>query len=242
MSRDHDPLRDAFARARFVEPRDDEVAAVLARARGGGASRLRRAGFALLLAILIGSGSLLAVPAGREAAAAAFDTLSDFLEGGAAPGESLPTGEAADVLNWLRDARAGSPRVLAESGPQRLVAYREQGSEQACFSLGLRVTECGDSEYWRERFTDGVVLPLITTPTSAPDVVALWGITTDAVSGLELVYPDGRRLRPELGANGFVVMVDEGLVPEALVAIGQDGRVLTRSPVSDLQWRFSPGP
>lgn len=242
MSNEHDPLRDAFARARSVEPSEDEVAAVLARARGGGAGRFTRAALAVLLAILIGLASLLAVPAGREAAAAAFDRLSTFLEGGVPPGESLPPGEPADVLNWLGDARAGSPRVLAESGDQRLVAYREQGSEQACFSLGLRVTECGDSEYWRERFTDGVVLPLITTPTVAPDVVALWGITTEAVSGLELVYPNGRRLRPELGANGFVALVDEGRAPEALLAIGRDGRILTRTPISDLQWRFSPGP
>jgi hypothetical protein len=242
VSAEHDRLRHALAPVRSVEPRDDEVAAVLARAAREREHRPARRALAVVLAVLIALGGTLAVPAGREAAGAAFDRLVDFLEGGDAPGERLPSGEPEDVLNWLGDATPGSPRVLARSGGQRLVAYRQRGTGHACFSLGRQVTECGDAAYWAGRFSGGVVLPLITTPTDQPDVVALWGISTDAVAALEVRLPDGRRLMPEVGDNGFVLLAPEGPAPEVLVARDREGRVLAEAPLDELQWRFETTP
>lgn len=241
MSDEHDRLREALAPLRGVEPRQEEVTAVLARAGARAERRPMRVALAALLVLLIVVGGTLAVPAGREATAAALDRLSDFLAGGEAPGERLPAGEPPNVLNWLGDARIDGPRLLARSGEKRLVAYRQQGTGQACFSLGRQVTECGDLAHWQRRFRGTAVLPLITTGTDARDRVALWGVATDAVAELELVYPDGRRLRPELGTNGFVVTAPAGRVPAALVARDENGATLARVPVADLQWRFSAG-
>lgn len=237
-SREDQRLRSALEGLRQVAPREDEVAAVLERAsRPRRSAGLRAAAASLAIALLV-LGVMLALPPGRSALAAAVDRLESFFGGGEAPGTVLPPGEPTNVLNWLEDASPASPRVLAQRGPLRLVAYRQEGTGQACFSLARSVTECGDLAHWQERFSGESLLALMTTRTDSPQEVALWGAATDVVASVELSYRGRASLTTAVSANGFVLVAPEGLVPEELIAHDTGGVVVARADVSELQWRF----
>lgn len=231
-------LRSALDELRHVSAREVEVAAVLERASRPRRSAGLRAVSASVVIVLLVLGLMLAVPPTRSALAATLDRLGSFFEGGGAPGSILPPGEDQNVLNWLENASPDSPRVLAQRGTLRLVAFREAGAGHACFSLARSVTECGDLSHWQERFSGGSVLPLATTRTDSPHEVALWGVVTDVVASVELSYRGRPTLATGVSANGFVLVAPEGSVPEELIARDQGGVVVARTDVSDLQWLF----
>lgn len=235
MSDERDLIREALAPLRILEPDDAEVEKAIARASAG--RGVRRSAFVVFVALLVVSlGVALFVTAGRDATASALDRLGQFLGGGGIPGADLPRDEEPNVLNWLGRATPDSPRVLAENADQRLVAYREEGTGLTCFSIGRFVTECGDLEHWSGRFSGAALVPLTTTRVGESSV-ALWGVTTDAVASLEIEYV-GEAQPAELGTNGFVAILPQGEPPAAILARDSGGRLLTRTSLSSLKFRF----
>lgn len=230
-------LRRSLAGLREPGPTDADVQTVLARAPALRRPRrlaLRVAtGLAVLAVLLAGA---IAIPPSREALASAFDRLERFFTGGDAPGDPVPTGEAPNVLNWLGDATPDSPRVMATAGQERLVAFRERGTGDACFSLGLHVTECADAAGWARRFVDGSVAPLITTDARGSDRVALWGLADDRVARVVLRYRDGGTLGAPTPSNGFVLLVEGERAPQSLLALDAAGEVIADADVSALDW------
>jgi hypothetical protein len=236
--REDQRLRSALEGLREVAAREDEVTAVLERAsRPRRSTKQRAAAGSLVLAVVL-FGLMVTIAPGRSALAAAVDRLESFFDGGDAPGTVLPPDEAPNVLNWLQDASPGSPRVLARREGLRLVAYREESNEQACFSLARSVTECGDIAHWETRFSGESLLPLTTTRTDSPEEVALWGVATDVVASVELSYRGRPPVTSAVDANGFVLVAPADLVPDALIARDGSGVEIARADVADLQWRF----
>jgi hypothetical protein len=149
----------------------------------------------------------------------------------------VPDSGTLDLLNWLGTAQPGSARVIARTGDERLVAYRDRSSGAPCFSYGRHAAECGGTiGFWESRFTNDAVAPLAITRTARqPGRVALWGITAQDVARVEVRYAAGGAVGAR-GVNGFVVIVDPARRPRELVARSADGQLLGVQPVADMQW------
>jgi hypothetical protein len=240
-----------------LEPTRAEVQAVLRAARERPARRRLfgpappRPAFqpgwamAVVVALVVALGTVTAVPGARAALLGAIDRLERFFGGGEPPGVPLPVDErvgALDALNFLSDAAPGSPRILARSGAERLVAFQGRRPGQACVSLGRRLNECGDAAYWRGRLDDGAVAPLIATPAEDGAAAAVWGVAQDVVTRVELRYADGGTVTAAVPYNGFVLIADPARGPRELLARGSDGRVVARADLSGLEFTFCTRP
>jgi hypothetical protein len=227
----------AFAPAMRAEPSDQEVAALLARVSAPRRRRTRRV-LALALALLaLSLGTALAVPQSRSALLDGLGRLGDFLSGGSLPGGSAPGG-ASRRLNYLDLAAPGTVRVLVQNQAERLVAFREERTNDPCLGLGRHIVECGDAEHWRARFEDPALGVLTTTRTTTPGLVAVWGVAADAVASVEIRYRDGSTQLGRVGRNGFVVIAGASRAPTTLIALDASGHQVTTVDVRRLQWRF----
>jgi hypothetical protein len=230
-------LAIAFAPAARAEPSEQEVAALLARISAPRRRRPRRV-LALALAMLaLSLGTALAVPQSRSALLDGLGRLGEFLSGGSLPGESAPNG-ASTRLNYLDLAEPGTVRVLVENQGERLIAFREETTNDPCLGLGRHIVECGDPEHWQARFEDPALGVLTTTQTTKPGLVAAWGVAADSVVSLEIRYRDGSTQTGKVGRNGFVVLAEAARAPTSLIAIDADGDHVATVDVRRLQWRF----
>ena len=134
---DIDPLdqlaRDALERERRLEPTREQVRAVVTRARAQHARRhrARRLVIAVAGALLLATGTALALPQTREAITNAFGAFGDFFTGGDPPGTPIPEAEQGQ-LNWFRGTDTTTGSIVAKQGGVRLVAYRERSTGMAC--------------------------------------------------------------------------------------------------------------
>jgi len=224
----------ALAALRDLEFTDGEVGAVLARARRPSHSARRRAALALAAVAAVAAGTIAAVPAGR---AGLSDAVERFFAGGPTPGARLQRGEEP---RWL--TRAGydaEPRVLASSGQERLIAYR-QPSGGVCFTFGGDVGICTDSTDPRSLLGNQPVLPFGPTERDGEGRWILWGVALDAVKRVELRYSNAPPTDARV-TNGFVLRadVDAKETARTLVAFDAAGRELARI---DVRRRFELAP
>jgi hypothetical protein len=241
MTDPRDDLIEAALRrlATTQPPSDDEVVKVLERAARPDHRRARIVS-AIAAILVAGSVAIAAVPPARAVARDLLGGLDDFFAGGVAPGPPVPANEPPGSLNWLTDATKGSPRILAQRGELRLVAYRQQRTGGICFSVGTSYIECGPGPEWRRvRFAGAPFVNLIVTDTDDPDVRALWGVTDDPrIASVRLSYPHRPAITAGVGANGFVMLVPYGVVPSAMDAQDSTGKVIGQGSVTDsnLMW------
>ena len=214
-------LERAYTPLRSLELTDDEVAAVLTRARRA-RPRLRRRPRVLAPAILatcVAAGAIgLAVPAAR---AELSDAIKRFLAGGEPPGEPVARDEVpAPLRDHLRKSGA-EPRVVARSGDERLLAYRAP-SGAVCFDFGGRVGFCTPYD---DLLDDGPVTVWGPTHKDEQGRWVLWGITAESVRTVELRYAEGPPTRAPV-TSGFVLRADADREWRSLVGYDRAGRMV----------------
>jgi hypothetical protein len=238
-----DLLRAALAEAPDLEPAPSEVLAAVRAAgppRGRAVRRPWRAPLRLAAAawcaLGLAAGGALAVPASRDAIAGALSGIERLVTGGEQPGTPVPPD--GDALNWLDDALPDTPRALARAGDERLVLYRQRGTDFACLSIGRHATECGDLAHWRARVAPGPLAPLFTTPPDTSGMVAVWGLVGAGATRVEVRYRDGGATAAAATGPGFVVLADPAREPVSAVALDARGQVLGTAPLTGLRFRF----
>lgn len=236
-------IQEALRRLASTQPPPTahEINQVLERATGRQRSQARRAALLVLVAACVLSTIVATVPPGRGAASDLIKGLSELFAGGDAPGSRVPANERPGELNWLQDASADSPRILAQQGNLRLVAYRQQGTNQVCFTVGTAYIECWPGPHWRRvRFRGRPVLGLIVTSTVDPNIRAFWGVTDDRrITTIRLSYADRPSLSAQVQNNGFVMLVPTGTTPSAFEGLDAAGNPVGAGALSDpsLQWQ-----
>jgi hypothetical protein len=228
-------LARQFDALRGLELTDAEVAAVLARAeRRAGARRPRRR---VVLAVAFAAAALaaavaVAVPSGL---AGLPDRIQRFFAGGAPPGEAIPRSR---LPRWVADAGLDpEPRVLARSGDERLIAYRDRSGD-VCFDFGEHVGLCEPSTDPESLFHGEPVTVWGPTHRDSAGRWVLWGIALDSVERVELRYSDAPPTRGR-STNGFVLRTRAGTDPTELVAFGDHGQTLA---TIDVRKRFALAP
>ena len=232
-----DALRDM---AGAPDPTPADIARVLEQASRPTPRRRRAAGLIAAAVLLLGAGTVAAVPPARAAVETLLGDINDFFGGGDAPGRPVPANEQPGALNWLGDATKDSPRILAQLGDLRLVAYRQKNTGDVCFSVGTAATECGPGQQWRRtRFAGRSLVGLIVTTTDTPATKAFWGVTDDPrITTVRVRYASRPDITAEVGANGWVMLVPTGVTPTGLDALDHDGRVVGQGTVNEpnLEW------
>jgi hypothetical protein len=217
-------LPDVFDDLAALAFTDDEVAAVLGRARERSRPRAARmmtfaaAVFVLALAVVI------AVPRGR---AGLSDAIDRFFAGGEAPGKAVGTGEPG----WL-ETLGTDPHLLAASGSERLFAYRSSSGESVCFDFGSAAGLCipmGDGA--DELFRGQPVALWGPTHRDAQGRWILWGIARDGVARVALRYDSGPPTET-VADNGFILRGDPNRNPQTLVAFDRQDNTLGQVDVS----------
>ena len=208
----------AYAPLRSLELTDDEVAAVLARARARRRSHspVRVLVPAALASVLAAGAIGVAVPAARAELA---DAIKRFLAGGEPPGQPVPQEELPPPLRDLLRGTGASPRVVARSGDERLLAYRAP-SGAVCFDFGGRVGICTPYD---DLLDDGPVTVWGPTLKDEQGRWILCGITADGVEAAELRYADGPPTRVRV-TNGFVLRGDANREWRTVVGYDANGR------------------
>jgi hypothetical protein len=250
-------LRSAFAPARLLEPREAEVARVLARLGGaprGASGRARRARLAhpwarvalpALAVLLLLAGGLYAVPGTRaaleDAATTVAETFGAYSQGDSAgsPGRPLQSQEPAPQYfgdSYRGQPFARDPRVLAEAGGYRLYAYRAPSG-----ALGFDLGDTGVGMGFESpgEIGPGAIYILGPGSMSHPDAaghVPLFGLAADSVKSVELVYASGPPLRVEGVDGGFVLLAEPGRSPQAVVGLNGGDEVVERAPVGYIGW------
>jgi hypothetical protein len=246
MLSDHDEAfpRAAFAPVRDIEPDEDLVARVVARAsRRKRASRrsapaLARPRLALqaLAALALLGVALYAVPATRAAIEGAGEGVGGVFSGwlggdhAEAPGKPLEAGEKLpEYMEYLHDSK--EPRVLAEAGGYKLYSYI--GSTGGLnFELGG--TGVGMGFESAAELGDAPLHLLDSGARSHADAqghVPMFGIATRSVSSVELTYESGPPVRVSGVEGGFVLLAEPSRGPIEVIALDAGGRELGREPI-----------
>jgi hypothetical protein len=247
--RDEALFRAAFAPVRDIEPDEDLVARVVARA-----SRRKKASprFALaparprlalqaLAALALLGVALYSVPVTRAAIEGTGESVGGVFSGwlggdsAEAPGRPLEAAEAERLpqgFEYLNEpGHAKEPRVIAEAGGYKLYSYISPSGSLSFlfggigFGMGYpSAAELGDA-------------PLHLLDTGArrhPDAqghVPVWGIAARSVASVELTYESGPPLRVSGVEGGFVLLAEPGRGPIEVLALGADGKEVGRESI-----------
>jgi hypothetical protein len=245
MLSDHDEafFSVAFAPVRDIEPDDDVLASVVARAgRGKKASRLvlvpvrpRLALQALAALVLLGA-ALYSVPSTRAAIEGAGESVGGVFSGwlggdhAEAPGKPLEASEKLpEYMEFLHDSK--EPRVLAEAGRYKLYSYIGSAGglnfELGGTGVGMgfeNAAELGDAPLH-------LLDPGARHHADAQGHVPLFGIATRSVSSVELTYKSGPPLQVPGVEGGFVLLAEPSRGPIEVIARGADGEAIGREPI-----------
>ena len=243
---DHDRfdelMRLAFHDARTIEPTEHEIAVAVRAASSPAPRKLRdrRLVAVAAAALALVTGTAFAVPQTRQALTDGFGTLEDFLTNGAdAPGTPIPAGENDGKLDWFRGTDTTNGSIIAQTESVRLVAYRQTTTGMACFAYGTLASACRPDKEWTQLLQSSPVL--LTGPLPEPNPtgrLALFGITADNLTTIELNYADGTTERVDGVEHGFVLFADPKRRPATLIARDQPGNTITTLDISQLQWEF----
>jgi hypothetical protein len=146
----------------------------------------------------------------------------------------LSAGDAAPA--WVDEA-SGDKRLVATARGDSLFAIRDGGTVSVALgdSVGLTDTIAG----WRKQFADHQIVILGPGGFSAADPShrTLFGLTSRAVSRVELAYADGTRAVADGSAGGFAITVDLDRRLEGLTGYDRQGQPLERLDLSHLRLR-----
>jgi hypothetical protein len=247
MLSDHDEAlaRAAFAPVRDIEPDEDLVARVVARA-----SRRKKASprFALaparprpalqaLAALALLGAALYSVPVTRAAIEGTGESVGGVFSGwlggdsAEAPGKPLEAGEKLpEYQEYLHDTK--EPRVIAEAGGYKLYSYigtsGSLGFELGGTGVGLgyeSAAELGDAPLH-------LLDPGARRHADAQGHVPVWGIAARSVRSVELTYESGPPLRVAGVEGGFVLLAEPSRGAVEVIALDADGREIGREPIN----------
>lgn len=244
---DENLLRAGFAGYRDLEPTDSEVARLLRRTAPGPRPSLRlpslpaaRPAVAVAAATALLLGGAYAVPATR----AAIDDLTGSIassfgayqrgEDAQAPGRPLGHDEAAPFYD--RAFAHNSPRVIAEAGGYKLVAYL---SPSGSLSFDLGETGVGMGYPSASELSAGAVYvlgPGAMQHADAAGHVPLFGLAAESVASVELEYETGPPLRLDGVEDGWVLLAEPARSPQAIVARNAADEVIERKSVAYITW------
>jgi hypothetical protein len=246
-------MRALLAPARALEPSEEEIASVLARARASsrrpGASRRASGRFrppaAALASMVLVAAAIWSVPATRAALEGAGESVggafSGWFGGNAAdaPGRPLRAGEPAPAEptpTYLYDHKAAKePRVIAEADGYKLYSYiGSSGSLNFLLGGGLgfgfeNIAELGKAPLH-------VLGPGARQHADAEGHVALFGIAARSVKSVELTYESGPPLRVDGIDGGFVLLAKPARGPREVVALDSRDDVVGRQSVDEIDW------
>lgn len=247
-------MRALLGPARALEPSEEEIASVLARARPASrrwsASRPASgllgplgAGFAVLLLVAAGLWSVPATRASLEGAGESVGgAFSGWLGGDSddAPGRPLRGDEPAPAEptpTYLYDHQAAKePRVIAEAGGYKLYSYI--GSSGGLnFLLGGGVGFGFENTAQLGKAPVHVLGPGARQHADAEGHVPLFGIAAKEVTAVELTYVSGPSLRVEGVEGGFVLLAEPRREPREVLALNAQGQVVGRESVVKEDWR-----
>ena len=242
--------RAAFAPVRDIEPDEDLVARVVARA-----SRRKKASprFALaparprlalqaLAALALFGAALYSVPVTRAAIERTGESVGGVFSGwlggdsAEAPGKPLEAAGAERLpqgFEYLEDPHdAKEPRVIAEAGGYELYSYiGSSGSLNFLFGgigVGLgypSAAELGDAPLH-------LLDPGARRHADAQGHVPVFGIAVRSVSSVELTYESGPPLRVSGVEGGFILLAEPSRGPTEVIALGADGKEIGREPIN----------
>jgi hypothetical protein len=247
--RDEALFRAAFAPIRDIEPDEDVVARVVARAgrRKKASPRLvlapvrPRLALQALAALALLGAALYSVPPTRAAIEGAGESVGGVFSGwlggdhAEAPGKPLEAGEAERLpqgFEYLEDPHdAKEPRVIAEAGGYELYSYiGSSGSLNFLFGgigVGLgypSAAELGDAPLH-------LLDPGARRHADAQGHVPVFGIATRSVSSVELTYESGPPLQVSGVEGGFVLLAEPSRGPIEVLALGADGKEVGRESI-----------
>jgi hypothetical protein len=252
MLSDHDEAlaRAAFAPVRDIEPDEDLVARVVARAsRRKKASRRfalapgrpRLALQALAAVVLLGA-ALYSVPPTRAAIEGVGESVGGVFSGwlggdsAEAPGRPLEAGEKEklpEYMGYLHDSK--EPRVLAEAGGYKLYSYIGSfgGLNFEFGGIGVGMGYESAAEFAAE-FGDAplhLLDPGARRRADAQGHVPVWGIAARSVRSVELTYESGPPLRVSGVEGGFVLLAEPGRGPIEVIALDAGGKEIGRESI-----------
>jgi hypothetical protein len=238
-------LMDAtFGVARSLEPTDQEIANVIARATSRERSLRargqrwtgwtpRRVAASALTALLLLVGGAYAVPPTRAALDDIADSFSDWIGGDSEAGPGKPLGANEQAPDWLRDPRfAGDPRVIAAADGYKLyAAVMRDGSVE--FDLGNTGVGLGFEPNGFEERALYVLGPGSVTNADEHGHVPLFGVTARSIRRVELTYESGPPLRVDGVDGGFVLLAEPDRSPREVIAFDGAGNEVARELVDD---------
>ena len=240
-TRDETLMRAAFAPARTIEPNQDEIARVVARAPRpaqrssfvASANGWRRLAAAGLAAVSLLAGGAYAVPATRAAIDDVAGTFAGWLRGeeAAAPGRPLSPNELAP--DYFHDPRyTRDARVIAEADGYKLyAALQPDGTVE--FDLGNTGVGLGFSA---DAFSDRALYVLGPGSVQNADEhghVPLFGVTARSVRSVELTYEQGPPLHVDGVDGGFVLLAEPTRGPHEVLAFDAQREMVGRQLVDD---------
>ena len=231
-------MRLAFHDARSQEPNPSDITAAV-RAATSPPRKLRgRRVATIAVALALMSATAFAVPQTRQALVDGFGTLANFLtRGGDPPGAPIPPSDNDATLNWFRGSDTTNGSILAQTQGSRLVAYRQTSTGMACIAYGTLASTCRPDAEWTNLLNQSPVQ--LTGPLPEPNStgkLALYGITADMITLIDLVYADGTTEHVQGVRHGFVIFTDPKRHPTTLTALDSSGNTIATLDISHLQW------
>lgn len=236
-------MRSAFSAARELEPTDEEVQRVLAIDAERVARRdwrpLLRPALAVCAMLAIAAGAF-GAPATRAALDDVYGTLTGWVDGDeqTAPGRPLEDGD--DAPDWISDS-SGDKRLVARNGSVELFAVRD--GDTISFALDDSVGISDSEEGWRRQLAGRSVVVLgpgsftVSRPLDPQDRRPLFGVTSQAVTRVELRYTHGAPTVADGLDGGFVLLADARRQPRELVGYNRAGNQVGRFDVTGLELR-----
>jgi hypothetical protein len=189
-----------------------------------------------LAALVVLGGTLYSVPPTRAAIEGAGESVGGVFSGwlggdhAEAPGKPLEASEKLpEYMEYLHDSK--EPRVLAEAGGYKLYSYIGSSGglnfELGGTGVGMgyeSAAELGDAPLH-------LLNPGARHHADAQGYVPLFGITTRAVSSVELTYESGPPLRVSGVEGGFVLLAEPSRGPIEVIALGADGKEIGRESI-----------
>jgi hypothetical protein len=217
-------LDDLGCRARQLEATPADVHAVLAKAHAPTSPprprprRIPVLAIAGVLALLI---AVLAIPTTRTAVGNAIDTFF----GGQTPGHPVNGRElhGAQVPRWLGADTHGA-LVVAGTGKNRLIAYRQRGAY--CFAYGTGVGECASAHEWEHELAQHPVVLRGPTGGLGHPRGALYGFTRGDVATVRLSCADHPTITASARNGGFAIPTDARWHPQQLTLLDKHGQVI----------------
>jgi hypothetical protein len=246
MLSDHDEAfaRAAFAAVRDIEPDEDLVARVVARAsrrkrasrRFALASARPRLALQALAAMALLGAAVYSVPATRAAIDATGESVGGVFSGwlggdsAEAPGKPLEAGEKLpEYMEYLHNSK--EPRVIGEAGRYKLYSYIGPSGGLSFLFGGIGVglgypsaAELGDAPLH-------LLDPGARRHADAQGHVPVFGIAARAVSSVELTYESGPPNRVSGVEGGFVLLAEPSRGPVEVIALDAGGREIGREPI-----------